>query len=180
MNAYSASTSTLKTLLSHPSLSKTHIESTTESLAEVLADQDEIDQAIRVGSAVAVGSAGAAMGIDEDELARELEGLVEDEKREREVERKVDEEKRRVQEEAHKSSIPGFTTPSSAVPESKSAVQSPIIAERDKVEVEKEKGMPKQDEWERQYTLAQDRKREEGIRAEAERMAKDAKRVEAE
>lgn len=95
MQAYEASTATLKSVLSHPSLQRDHIETTMDALAESMADQQEIDDAIQSGGQVAV-AAGAAAGVesvDEDALQKELEGLVIE--REREREREVEEREER-------------------------------------------------------------------------------------
>lgn len=77
MAAYETSNSTLRTLLANPLLDKDRVEQTTERLAETLADQREIDDAIRLGGAVAVGTVDE---MDEGELESELQALVEEEK----------------------------------------------------------------------------------------------------
>lgn len=77
MAAYTTSTSTLRTILAHPSLSLEHIEETTDELAEVMANQKEVDDAVQAGGQIAMGS--SKIDVDEDELAAELAGLVEEE-----------------------------------------------------------------------------------------------------
>jgi len=64
-----------------------------EALSDALADQEEIDQAIQSGGMSAV--AGTSMGgdVDEDELEKELQGLVEDKQKEDESERVVEKER---------------------------------------------------------------------------------------
>ena len=79
MKQYESSTATLRTLLSHPSLQREKCEETLEALAEVNAEQREIDDMIRMGVDVALD--GDVAGIDESEVAMELEELVNDVKR---------------------------------------------------------------------------------------------------
>ena len=67
MKLYESSTATLRTLLSHPSLQREKVEETLEALAEVNAEQREIDDMIRMGVDVALD--GGAAGIDESEVA---------------------------------------------------------------------------------------------------------------
>ncbi len=74
MAAYDSSTSTLKSILSHPSLQREEVDSTLDSLAAALSDQQDLDTAIKIGGEVAVDAAGVS--VDEDELERELQDLI--------------------------------------------------------------------------------------------------------
>ncbi|KAK0521313.1 hypothetical protein OC835_006926 [Tilletia horrida] len=74
MQAYDKSTTTLKSLLSHPSLNLDKVEDTMAALSDAMADHTEVDDAIRAGSEGIAGQSGAA-DIDEDELERELAAL---------------------------------------------------------------------------------------------------------
>ena len=82
MSAYEKSTSTLKILLSHPSLQKEHVEATLDGLAETLADQREIDSAIKVGQDLAVG---AVSPTDDAELEHELNAMIAQDEKEKVV-----------------------------------------------------------------------------------------------
>ncbi|KAJ3744830.1 Snf7-domain-containing protein [Lentinula detonsa] len=80
LSSYKASTATLRSILSHPSLQRDSIEQTMEAMAEANADAKEIDEAVRIGGDVAVG----AIEIDDTELEEELKRLaVESEQEER-------------------------------------------------------------------------------------------------
>ena len=98
MKTYESSTATLRTLLSHPSLQRSHVDATLEVLAEVNAEQRELDETIRIGGDVAVG---VGESVDEGEVADELEALVQEAKREEEEK----EERRRLEETQKK--VPG-------------------------------------------------------------------------
>ncbi|KAJ4487765.1 Snf7-domain-containing protein [Lentinula aciculospora] len=71
LNSYKASTATLRSILSHPSLHRDSIELTMEAMAEANADAREIDEAIKIGGDVAVGIS----NIDDAELEEELNRL---------------------------------------------------------------------------------------------------------
>jgi charged multivesicular body protein 7 len=111
MAAYEQSTATLKTLLANPLLDRDRVDNTTEALAETLADQREIDEAIQQGGQVAM-AAGGRVAADEDELEKELADMVQAEKdRAKEeaeakdkakVEQEKEEEKERVDKEHSK------------------------------------------------------------------------------
>ncbi|KAK0554402.1 hypothetical protein OC846_002134 [Tilletia horrida] len=77
MQAYNTSTSTLKALLSHPSLQLDKVDDTMAALSDAMADHAELDEAVRTGEQglIAAGSGVAGGEIDEDELRRELEAL---------------------------------------------------------------------------------------------------------
>ncbi|KLO08957.1 Snf7-domain-containing protein [Schizopora paradoxa] len=89
MKHYESSTSTLKAILSHPSLQRDKVDETLEGLAAVTADHREIDEAIQLGSEMAQAEA----GIDDADLEAELAGLVADAEKE-----EVLKEGRRVEE----------------------------------------------------------------------------------
>jgi len=155
MAAYSTSTSTLRGILKNPALDLDHVERTTEELAEVMASQEEVDSAIRIGGQVAVGASGQE--IDDEDLRAELEGMVKEEK-EKEL------ESRRVTErEKEKEKIAQTPTqkPADAVPAQK--------LQTDKSEADAERV------WRERYEEAQQRKKEEAQRAEVERMRKQEK-----
>ncbi|CAE6535843.1 unnamed protein product [Rhizoctonia solani] len=87
MKAYETSSATLKELLADPRLQREHIDQTMESMADALADHKEVEEAIALGG---VPSDPA----EDDELARELQQLVEENEREaqeQESERKREE-----------------------------------------------------------------------------------------
>lgn len=88
MKQYESSTATLRTLLAHPSLQRAHIDETMDAMAEATAAHREVDDAIRLGGALAASDA----GIDEQELEAELAALVQDVTRE-EIERQEVKEK---------------------------------------------------------------------------------------
>lgn len=155
MSAYETSTKSLKTLLSNPLLSPDRVEQTTDDLADALASQREVDDAIRIGGAVAVGASG---DIDEGDLEDELAGLVEDEKAS--VKQK---EETKLAEEAAKSA-----KPIEAVPEQ---------AEQKKVIPSTKDASTEEEEWKKRYEAAQTREREEKARAEDERLKRDERRV---
>lgn len=75
--AYDLSADTLKKLLADPSLQTDAVEKTMDRLADAVADQKEVDEAIRAP----IG--GDADAVDEDEILRELEQLEKDEKKEK-------------------------------------------------------------------------------------------------
>ncbi|KAG0152162.1 hypothetical protein CROQUDRAFT_35739 [Cronartium quercuum f. sp. fusiforme G11] len=68
MAAYEKSASTLKSLLSNPSLNLERVERTVEDLQELVADEAEVENALKAGA--------VSMPIDEAELEAELAGLV--------------------------------------------------------------------------------------------------------
>ena len=166
MAAYTTSTSTLKTILANPALDLDHVEKTTEELAEVMANQEEVDSAIRVGGQVAVGTSGE---VDDDELKRELEAMVNDEKEaqaaamasrvvEKEKEaRRVAEKEKIVQKAAEK--------------------PAPTAATKEPARESRETGADAEAErvWRERYEEAQQRTKEEKERAEVERMRRQAK-----
>ncbi|GAA5913186.1 hypothetical protein JCM6882_005812 [Rhodosporidiobolus microsporus] len=88
LTALSLGTSTLRSILSSPTLQLSNIEATTSALDSALIDAQEVNQAVDAVSAPMVGEV-------EDEVEEELRALVEEERgreereREREVERKL-------------------------------------------------------------------------------------------
>ncbi|OXB35397.1 hypothetical protein LQV05_006205 [Cryptococcus neoformans] len=160
MAAYETSTSTLTHVLAHPSLSPERIAATTDALAEAMADQEEIDQAVRIGGEVAMG--GRRVEIDEDELAKELEALVEEEKQAEQAEQEKTEKKTSV--EAEKK-------PDVATELPRAPVNAPT-SEREEGSITDEERL-----WQQRYEEAQARKQAEKERFEAERLRKDAKIV---
>lgn len=90
LESYAQSTSTLRTVLSHPLLQRESIEQTMEAMAEANADAKEIDDAVRIGGDIALGANDV---YDEDELEAELNKLIQESKEEEEI--KALEEKQR-------------------------------------------------------------------------------------
>ncbi|KAF8682284.1 SNF7 family [Rhizoctonia solani] len=87
MKAYETSTATLKELLADPRLQREHIDQTMENMADALADHKEVEEAIALGGLPSDPT-------EDEELARELQELVEENEREaqeQEVERKREE-----------------------------------------------------------------------------------------
>jgi charged multivesicular body protein 7 len=80
LKAYETSTSTLKSLLSLPELQLSSVESTVSNLQDALADQADIDEAVRLSP--------SSLG-EEQELEDELEGMVTREKEAKERERET-------------------------------------------------------------------------------------------
>ncbi|KAF9075124.1 Snf7-domain-containing protein [Rhodocollybia butyracea] len=80
LKSYKASTTTLRSILSHPSLQRDSIDQTMEAMAEANADAREIDDAVRIGGDIAVG----VSDIDDDELEEELKKLTVESEREKE------------------------------------------------------------------------------------------------
>jgi charged multivesicular body protein 7 len=185
MKTYQTSTSTLQSILSNPNLAKDYVDNTTDALAEVMADQEEIDNAIRVGGSLAMGSGND--GVDEGELERELQGLVDDEKRRVEEEKVAHKEELRRKEaeaEERKKAIEKQRVEAAKIKEPFTNVAPPAVAlpsnSKSSLEEDESALAAKQVEWNRQYEVAQDRKREEAARADMERMKRDEKRIAAE
>jgi charged multivesicular body protein 7 len=81
MKSYETSTATLKAVLAHPSLERTHVDETLEALTEANATAREVDDAIRAGTQLANAEAGRE--IDDDEIEAELAALARDAEREK-------------------------------------------------------------------------------------------------
>jgi charged multivesicular body protein 7 len=88
MKAYETSTSTLRTILSDPALQRDRVDATLDAMAEANAEYKEIEETIEAG----MPDTGEV--VDEDELAKELEALVQ----EREREEKEEKERKERQE----------------------------------------------------------------------------------
>jgi len=106
MKAYETSTTTLKRLLSHPSLQRDKIEATMSALEDATADHEEIDEAIRLGGEGIAAATGTV--IDDDEIEEEIQRMIEEkereeaEKKEREAIEKAQLERKEREEEAEK------------------------------------------------------------------------------
>ncbi|KAH9035493.1 Snf7-domain-containing protein [Lactarius pseudohatsudake] len=74
VKAYESSTATLRALLAHPSLQRDAVERTFDALADANADARELDDAVRSGMDLAVGTGASPEG--EDEINAELAALV--------------------------------------------------------------------------------------------------------
>jgi charged multivesicular body protein 7 len=162
MAAYTSSTSTLKTILANPALDLDHVERTTEELAEVMANQEEVDSAIRIGGEVAVGASGE---VDDEELKRELEGMVRDEK---EAQRAAEMQRAAETQRTEKEKV--LPTPQ-PVEDRIADTDSAKAAESDKAAADAEAERV----WKERYEEAQQRKKEEAGRAEVERMRRQQK-----
>lgn len=170
MRAYETSTATLKSVLSHPSLQRDHIDTTMDALAETMADQQEIDDAIQSGGQLAVSASG--LEVDDDELAKELEGLVKERDEEVKEEQKAKEAEDQERELAQRMAAlksHGETPPVSKSPKSETA------AGREE-QVETSQG---DKAWEAVYEEAQARRAAEAARAQEGRLKKEAKVYEA-
>lgn len=73
MKSYESSTATLRAILAHPSLERSHVDETMEALAEANADAREVDDAVRIGGNVALG---VDESVDDAELEEEWRQLV--------------------------------------------------------------------------------------------------------
>ncbi|TRM62605.1 hypothetical protein BD626DRAFT_403645 [Schizophyllum amplum] len=91
MKSYNLSTSTLRSILSHPSLQREEVEKTMEALAEANVDAREISETVTVNVDTAVGADTIDDGLVEDELAALI--------REAEAESKASKEESKVAKE---------------------------------------------------------------------------------
>jgi charged multivesicular body protein 7 len=160
MAAYTTSTSTLKGILANPALDLDHVEKTTEELAEVMACQEEVDSAIRIGGAVAVGASGVEE-VDDEELKKELEAMVRDEKEAQAQAAQVAAAVKAAEREKEKVVI-------------QEPAELPIpakTAQSDQAETDTEAERV----WRERHEEAQQRKKEERERAEVERMRRQDK-----
>ncbi|KAJ8519483.1 hypothetical protein ONZ45_g3570 [Pleurotus djamor] len=85
MKSYESSTTTLRAILSHPSLKKEKVEETMEAMAEAMGDAREIDDAVRIGGDVALGIGEGQTSVDDSELEEELNRMVEEMKLEERI-----------------------------------------------------------------------------------------------
>lgn len=167
MRAYESSTAALKNVLSHPSLQRDHVDATMDALAETMADQQEIDDAIQSGGQLAVSAGG--LEADEDELARELEGLV----KEREEDDKAQEETKAREEERLLVDRMAALKPQG---ETEKTSLAPIVDKTPKDRDTDNSGAALADKkWETVYEDAQARRAAEAARAEAGRLNREAK-----
>ncbi|KAK6903398.1 hypothetical protein I203_106901 [Kwoniella mangroviensis CBS 8507] len=181
MAAYETSTSTLRSVLSDPSLSPDRISATTDALAEAMADQEEIDQAVRIGGELAMG--GKRVEVDENELAAELEDLVQEEKvaqaaaKEQQKKQVEKERQEKTDETAGRQSIPVNEKPTVLLPaQGQVAKSQQNFAQHDQsTNQQKEEQV-----WKDRYEDAQHRKEAERRRSEEERLRKGEKRLVAE
>lgn len=74
MKMYESSTATLRAILAHPSLKRESIDETLDALAEANADAKEIDDVVRIGADVALNT----NEVDDEELEKELNKLIEE------------------------------------------------------------------------------------------------------
>lgn len=168
MRAYEASTAVLKNVLSHPSLQRDHVDSTMDALAETMADQKEIDDAIQSGGQLAVSAAGIEEA-DDDELARELDALV----KERDEEEKAQEEsKAREQERVLVDRMAALR------PQADTETVPPVsVSDKSTTDRHADTSDTAQadDKWKAVYEDAQERRVAEAARAEAGRLSREAK-----
>jgi len=182
MGAYEVATRTLKGVLAQPSLNLEHVDRTTEELAEAMASQEEVDQAIRVGGRVAVGADGAVL--DDDELEKELEALVLDEKARQKEEAEAargekdllekEDAERKARVEAKKE-----LEEEQRREKEKLASLQPLSSQGRAGQSSAGPSDP-QDAWQKTYDAAQQREQEERARAEIERVRREERRVAAE
>jgi len=169
MQAYETSTSTLKSIMSNPALDMDNVEKTTEALAEVMSNQEEVDNAIRIGGEIAVGASGRE-GVDDDELKKELEEMVRDEKERQRVEaaeaKLAEREKAKEAPAAPEPALAPVPAPSSV---SDQSATLPPAETTPHVETAEERV------WRERYEDAQLRKKEEAARADAERSRREAR-----
>ncbi|OCF40884.1 charged multivesicular body protein 7 [Kwoniella heveanensis CBS 569] len=196
MAAYETSTSTLRSVLSDPSLSPDRIAETTDALADAMADQEEIDQAVRIGGELAMGSR-RVVEVDEDELAAELADLVEEEKAEQEREREREQARAKEREEAKRSAESATkqadverklasASASASKASSSSSSTEPAFVQQEKPEIRSKiatgSSEKVEDEARRKqvYDDAQERKEAERRRSEEEVLRKIERRIAAE
>jgi charged multivesicular body protein 7 len=167
MAAYETSTATLRKVLAHPSLQMSHVDSTMDNLAEALADQLEIDEAIQSGGKAAV-SAGTVprVDLDDDVLAAELEELMKEDEKQNEGEKKKQEEGEKEKEAEGHPTGTKVTEPGSR--------ESGYERQATKI---REQSRPSDGpDWKAIDEAATVRKEEEERRAAAERLRKEANR----
>jgi charged multivesicular body protein 7 len=143
-----------------------HVDSTMDDLADALADQLEIDEAIQSGGKAAV-SAGTVprVDLDEDVLAAELEELMKEDEKQKREKKKQEEGEKEKEAESHPTGT-NITEPGSR--ESGSERQATKI---------REPSRPSDGpDWKAIDEAATVRKEEEERRAAAERLRKEANR----
>ena len=80
MSQFESSTATLKTILSHPSLQRDAIDATMDAMSDANAEAQSVDDAIRNG--LEASQAEGYAEIDDDEIQKELEALVDEAQKE--------------------------------------------------------------------------------------------------
>jgi charged multivesicular body protein 7 len=168
MQAYEASTATLAHVLSHPSLQRDRIETTMDALADTMADQQEIDEAIRSGGQVVADAAGMDGADDEDALEKELEALVIERREEEAEESKVKQLEEQTQERELVHRLATWKPKQDLLPRSV-APPDPTASGESTGQVQGS------DAWEAVYEQAQARKVAETARAEANKLKKESR-----
>lgn len=95
LQAYQSATTSLKSLLAHPSMQRDNVENTMEALQDVLADQKEIEDVVTEGGRTISGT-----DLVEDEIQAELDAM---QKEAEEEQRKKQDQARLEKEHATKS-----------------------------------------------------------------------------
>lgn len=107
MKSYETSASTLRSILTHPSLQRDSIDNTLDALSAATADAREVDDAIRLGGEMAAAEASYEVG--EEELEAELKALVEEGEREKmekmETEKVMEKQEREKEVEKDKTAV---------------------------------------------------------------------------
>jgi charged multivesicular body protein 7 len=138
-----------------------------DALAETMADQQEIDDAIQSGGQLAVSAGG--LEADEDELARELEGLV----KEREEDDKAQEgTKAREEEQLLVDRMAALKPQGETEKTSLASIVDTTPKDRD---TDNSGAALADKKWETVYEDAQARRAAEAARAEAGRLNREAK-----
>lgn len=87
ISQFESSTATLKTILSHPSLQRATIDATMDAMADANVEARSIDDAIRNG--IEMSQADGVAEIDDEEIQKELENLVDEAQREERAQKDV-------------------------------------------------------------------------------------------
>lgn len=107
MKSYETSASTLRSILTHPSLQRDSIDNTLDALSAATADAREVDDAIRLGGEMAAAESGYE--VNEEELEAELKALVEEGEREKmekvETEKVMEKQERENEVEKDKTAV---------------------------------------------------------------------------
>ena len=103
MKLYESSATTLRTILSHPSLQRDKIDETMDALHSATEDAKDVNLTIRLA-----GEAEQATIIDDDEIERELRALVQDAENEKLAakERAALEDSKRLEERLREMNVP--------------------------------------------------------------------------
>jgi len=146
-----------------------NVERTTEALAEVMSNQEEVDNAIRIGGEIAVGASGRE-SVDDDELKKELEEMVRDEKERQRVEAA----EAKLAEREKPKEAPAAPVPTPVPAPASAPVAEPSISSR-RAETTPHIETAEERVWRERYEDAQLRKKEEAARADAERSRREAR-----